>query len=67
MTYEVHTRHGWGWEVIGPGHQSNPFESAIDAQELADDLNTGFDLETAYARNERRTYFQSGRFYSKQA
>ena len=67
MKYIVRTRYGWGFEIEGDGHTSNPFESAKEAQEVADDLNAGFDWQTAFERAERKCDFRNGRFYSKQA
>ena len=63
MTYQVRTRYGWGFEVIGEDFQSSPFESAIDAQTFAEHLNSGDTHQDAIKRMRSVVEFKAGRFY----
>ena len=63
--YQVKTRNGWGWEVIGPNFQSYPIETAIAAQEFARALNEG--QQVADARRAAGLYFSDMRYYAYEA
>ena len=63
--YTVHTRHGWGWVVVGPAYQSYPIETAIAAQALADARNAG--KQQTEALQAAGLEFCEGRLYEKGA
>ena len=64
MAYEVRTRYGWGWEVIGDGFRSHPIEYAITAEMIADGLNEGKTIEEVMGLLEKHGYrFEDGRIY----
>lgn len=63
MTYTVHSRYGWGWQVQGPKGQSFPIEESIAAEIVSQAMNDGAAWETAYKK--ANLELRDGRAYLK--